>query len=374
MKKSLLVMVAFLTALLSLSGLPGVHAQDTGPVLRISYYLAADSDGVQQVYQYPLDEQSEPRQITHAESNIITFNAAYDGLSVAYVSAGQLWLQPIHTDESEALAPLSATQFFSSPVFSQDGQYIAYADNGVWLLDLGTRETRQLLADVPLDASASNAGEFRIYQPELFVLDNDRQISKLIVDVGIWEWNTVGVYDLASGELQELEGQVHTNLLPLSGGRVLLYGNGGVAGEPALHIAESLDDINNFTEVVSFRSLTDATLFAEQAVEIRLGVVRIFGPALAPESEGALAFYFDFDVQAGTAGSVNFAALAAGDESGNPVPGRLSPDGSLVPVYLNALWTDFGSIYGDFELLDLEAHETVAAEFPETVGVFHWQP
>jgi hypothetical protein len=205
-----------------------------------------------------------------------------------------------------------------SPVWSHDGQYIAYADNGVWLVGLGTRETRQLLADVPLEASASNAGEYRIYQPELFVAGADGKAEKLIVDVGVWEWNTVGVYDLASGKLQELEGQLHTSLLPLFDGRVLLYGNGGVAGEFALHMAERLGDINTYTEALSFSSLTDATLFT--------------------------------------------------------VPGRLSPDGRLVSVYLNALWTDAGSIYGSFELLDLDARETVAGEFPETVGVFRWQP
>jgi hypothetical protein len=327
---------------------------------------------VQQVYQYLLDGQSEPRQITHADSDVITFDAAYDGLGIAYISDGQLWLQSIHTDEPEAVAAVSATQFFSSPVWSQDGQYIAYADNGVWLMDLGTRETRQLLADVPLEPSASNAGEYRIYQPELFVTDTDGKAAQLIVDVGVWEWNTVGVYDLASGELQELEGQLHTSLLPLSDGRVLLYGNGGVAGEFALHMADSLEDINTYSQVLSFSSLTDATLFAEQAVEISPGVVRVFGPAIATDSEDANAFYFDFDAEAGTADTVNFLTLAGSDESGNTVAGRLSPDGSLVPVYLNALWTDAGSIYGEFELLDMETGETVAGEFPETVSIFRW--
>jgi hypothetical protein len=88
----------------------------------------------------------------------------------------------------------------------------------------------------------------------------------------------------------------------------------------------------------------------------------------------ALAFYFDYDVMADTAGTVSFLTLAGGEESQNTVPGNLSPDGSIVPVYLNALWTDSGSIYGQFELVNLDARETIAAEFPATVGVFRWQP
>ncbi|MCZ7542431.1 MAG: hypothetical protein M5R40_02320 [Anaerolineae bacterium] len=244
----------------------------------------------------------------------------------------------------------------------------------MWLLDLGARETRQLLADVPLDEGASNAADYRIYQPERFVLDDAGQPAALIVDAGVWEWNTVGVYDLASGALQELGGQLHTSLLPLSDGRVLLYGNSGLAGEFALHVAESLDDINDFSEVLSFGALTGATLFAEQAVEISPGIVRVFGSALSERPEEALAFSFDFDVTAGTATEVQFVTLSEGDESSNTVTGRLSPDGRLIPVYLNALWTDAGSLYGNFALLDLDTGARVTAEFPETVGVFRWQP
>jgi hypothetical protein len=372
MKKSLAAMSALLTALLAFIVVTTAFAQDTTEVPPVSYYLAADANGVQQVYQLVLDGEYQARPITYAESDVITFSPAYDGLGVAYISDGQLWLQSLHTEAPEAVVSVGATQFFSTPVWSQEGQYIAYADNGVWLLDLGTRETRQLLADVPLEEGASNAGEFRIYQPEMFVLGEDGTAEKLIVDVGVWEWNTVGVYDLASGELQELENQIHTDLLPLSDGRVLLYGNGGVGGEFALHMADSLEDINTYTRVLDFAALTDQTLFAEQAVEIEPGVVRVFGSTISPTPDEVSAFYFDFDATTGEADNVNFIPLSEGS-TGNTVAGQLSPDGSIVPVHLSALWTDAGSIYGELNLVELATGETVAQEFPEVVGLFRWQ-
>ncbi|MCZ7542432.1 MAG: hypothetical protein M5R40_02325 [Anaerolineae bacterium] len=90
-------------------------AQEDEPAPQIAYYLAADADGVQQVYQHLLDGQSAPRQLTRAESDVITFNAAHDGLSVVYISGGQLWLQPIHTDAPEALAPVGASHILRQP-------------------------------------------------------------------------------------------------------------------------------------------------------------------------------------------------------------------------------------------------------------------
>ncbi|MBZ0286351.1 MAG: hypothetical protein K8I30_01960 [Anaerolineae bacterium] len=364
------LLLTIITLLMMIGGVAG--AQDMGPVVRNTYYLAADANGVQQVFHASLSGESEARQITRATADIITFGAAYDNLSVAYISGGQLWLQPIHTEEAEALAQVSSQQFFKRPVYSQDGEYIAYADGGVWLLDLGTRETRQILVDVPMEALKDSTADFRLYQPQQFARGADGRETKLIVDVGIWEWNSDGVYDLETGELQVLEGYLHTDILPLYGGKVLLYGNGGVAGEPALHLAESLDDINTFTEVVKFAALTDTTLFATQAVEIRPGVVRVAGPALTMSPDEVSVFYFDYDLMANEAGEVHFVTLSKGG-SGNVVIGTFSPDGSLLNFYTDPLWTDAGSIYGQLQIVDVATGETVPTQFPATVSIFHWQ-
>lgn len=361
-----------LTMLVLLLTVGSAGAQDQGPVRRVSYFLSADAAGVQQVYQLLLDGQSEPRQITNAAIDVLTYGAAPDGLSVAYVSGGQLWLRSTHSDAGEALAPVSATQFFGSPVYSQDGQYLAYPDNGVWLLDLSTRQTRQILQDIPFDATASSM-DFRMYQPEQFVLGADGRSAQLIVDIGVWEWNTVGVYDLATDELTVLEGQSHTSLLPLYGGRVLLYGNGGMAGEPALHFADTLAEINNSREILRFDSLTSEFLFAEQAVEIRPGVVRVLGSVMSSTPDEAKGFMLDVDLMAGTSSPVTIFTLSRG-MMGNVFAGRLSADGSLLPVYRNADYSVSGGMVGEFGLLDILSGQPVAAPVPAVLSRFVWQP
>lgn len=364
-----------LLILILVVGVNGIQAHgnhdEVAAETHIGYYLKADANGVQQVYQQPLDGKSEARQLTHAASDVLTFGAAFDGLSVAYVSGGQLWLQPIHTEEAEALASVSAKQFFRSPVFSQDGQYVAYPDNGVWLLDLGTRQTRQLLANVDVKADGSNVGDYRLYWPEQFAVNADGNVTKLIVDVGVWEWNTVGVYDLARGDLQVLEGQVHTDLLPLSDGKVLLFGNSGVAGEPALDIADSLDDINTYSNVMKFGSLTNSPLFADQAVEIKPGFVRIFGQSITPFPDEIKAFYLDYDLTANVIGQLRMIRIY-NESQGHVFIGKPTSNGDLLPVYRNAFMSEAGTVYGDLSLINPMTDETTA--FDGTRGLFNWQP
>jgi hypothetical protein len=336
----------------------------------IAYYLAADSAGIQQVYQLLLDGQSDARQITQATSDVITFGAAYDGLAVAYVSAGQLWLQPIHSEEAQSLAIIQNVPSIWTPVFSPDGQYIAYADGGVWLLDLGTRETRLLLEDADLTGN-NDVSEFRRYGPEQFVLGQDGRAETLVVDVRVWESNSVGVYDLATGTFEQLEDQDHSDILPLDSGFVLVYGNNAVVGESVLSFAPSLDQFNEAVDVVGFADLTDEILFAEQAVEIAPDVLRVYGQTDTQAAGGLRIFTFDYNLVSG-AGAVNF-ITAAEPGQGVAAVGQVSPDGAILPIYVNAQYPEHGTVYGDLHLLDLASGEMLDVEFPETAGLLTWQ-
>lgn len=367
MPKSVIQVVLALVLLAVLSIV--VQAQDMG-ITRRSYFVAEDAAGIQQVYHLLLGDGNELRQLTTAESDVLSFGVAYDGLAIAYISDGQLWLQPIHDAEVQILAEIQGDHHASSPVFSPDGQYIAYTDDGVWLLDLGTRETRQLLQDVPLTENAGNANEYRLYQPERFVLGVDGAPGQLVVDIGVWEWNSVGIYDLGTGELQELRGKLHTDLLPLYGGKALVYGNNGVDGAFSLHLADSLNDINSITEVVAFAELTDDTLFAEQATEIAPGTVRVVGTVIGPAVQGG--FYFDYDLMAQEAGAVEVFYLFG--ETANPtVFGDISPDGGVLPIYNRMTWYDDGRVEGELVLDDLATGENLYTA-SEPVGPFRWQP
>ncbi|GEM_PF-1730563 len=354
-------------------------AQDMGQVNRTAYYIAPDNAGVQQIYQLLLDGESEPRQITQSQSDVITFSAAYDGLAVAYISVGQLWLQSTHTEGAQALAPITDTQFYGAPVFSQDGQYVAYPNNGIWLLNLGTREIRELIADVPLASDGSNMADYRLYEPVQFVVGVDTNMGmslaqQLIVRVSMWEWQTSGVVDLATGELLTLEGMQHTSILPLYGDRVLVFGNNGMSGDFALRFADSREAINNAELLVEFAEFTDKTLFASEAVEIHPGIVRVYGYAMGDDANIPTVFSFDYDVMARELVSdVRLLELPQGQIGGTNI-GRLSPDGAVLPVYVNTLWTDMGSMSGEVSLYDVTSGEIIAAPLPEVVTEFRWQP
>lgn len=348
--------------------------EDLPFVTRTAYYLADDEDGIQQVFQLVLDgAANESRQITHAASDVLSYGAAYDGLAVAYVSDGQLLLQPIHDGEPEALASLNAEHPFGRPSFSPDGQYLAYPDNGVWLMDLSTRETRLLLQDVPLADGASNAHEYRLYSPEQFVLSSDGQAAWLVVDVGIWEWNTAGLYDLATGEFQMIEDELYTDLLPLYGGQALIYGNNAINGEPVLRLAPDLTAIETYEVVLDFSGLIEeAVLFAEQAVEIAPGIVRVLGSMIGPALDFSGRPYFDFNLMERTVLAVNAVDLPL-SETGAVDTGELSPDGTLLPVYLDMAWTETGSIAGQVVVVNLETGAEIVT-LEDTVSAFHWQP
>ncbi|MBW4437447.1 MAG: hypothetical protein KME04_09955 [Pleurocapsa minor GSE-CHR-MK-17-07R] len=355
--------------ILSLAMAGGAFAQTPAPQ-NSTWFLAPDAAGIDQVWQLLLD-QPEPRQITRAESDVLTFGASVDGLAVAYISGGQLWLQPIHTEAAEALASVTATRFQSAPIFSENGGYLAYADDGVWLYDLAQRSTRQLLDDVTMNEDASNMGELRIYSPQQFAGRADENPTHLVIDVGYFEWTSTGVVDLATGAYSELEDQTYTNLLPLKNGRVLVFGNGALAGSPSLSIAPSLDDINAHTPLISFAEFTDAELFAQGAVELSMNEIRVYGQLMTPEP-GITLFYFTYDLNAGFMGLSTMTVAEPGQETA--VYGRLSRDGRLLPVWLNYAYTESGGVAGDLRLLDMPTGELVEAAFPEQVGQFIWQP
>lgn len=377
----------FLLALISMSlfsGMITASAQEdaeygdthlqAGSVTHVAYYIAADEAGIQQVFQIVVDgTANESRQVTRAASDVLTYGAAYDGLAVAYTSDGQLWLQPIHTEEPQALAAITTDRIVGRPIFSQDGQYIAYPDSGVWLLDLSTRDSRQLLAGVPLADDASNAGAYRIFSPEQFILGTDGSAAWLVVDIGVWEWNTAGVVDLATGEIQAIDTVLYTDMLPLYGGRALIYGNNALDGEPVLRVAPNVSDLQTFDEVLNFAGLIENVApFAEQAVEVAPGTVRVMGSVIGPAWDFVGRFYFDYDLMANGTAVVNTLPLPIG-ETGAVDTGPMSPDGALVPAYIDVTWTEAGSKSGRVVVLDVATGAEVAA-LEGTVSAFHWQP
>lgn len=349
-----------------------MQAQQT-TLTYLGYYIAPDTDGIEQVFQLVLGEEHTTRQLTHTRADVNSFGIAYDGLSVAYVSESQLWLQPIHTEEPEALTTINTTEFVRNPVFSPDSQYIAYADNGVWLLDLSTHQTRQLLENVPFTPDSESVGELRTYAPDKFIWGTNGEVAQLVVEIGMWEWVTAGIYDLSTGELQINEEITYTDLLPLYGGRVLIYGNNAMNGNPVLRVAVDGHDISINSEVLSFSDLIDnvITLFASQGLEIAPGTVRILGTVFSNEPEPR-GFYIDYNLMSNEVLSVSTFAMPVSESSAVEIA-PMSTDGALIPIYDTVGWRETGGIFGHLSIFDLASGEEIIS-VPDFVSNFQWQP
>ncbi len=361
--------LVLVTALASLMAVTGAYAQ-AAP--RIAYYLAPDASNVRQVYQVSTGTTAtKPRQITHASSDVLAYGAAYDGLSVAYVADQQLWLQPLHTGEAESLTPIQSTDFLDSPVFSQDGQYVAYTDDGIWLYDLGTRQTRQLVANVNLrvESNVPNAGQVRAYSPTEFIPAAKGNPAKLSVGIGLWESVSVGLIDLTSGTAQELVDRRHSGMLPIYGGRALLYGNTPIDGDASLSIVPQLDAIGTSTKVLAFQQVSNTPLYAQRAVVFDKSFVRVLGRVTASPSDNL--FYFDYDLRTGQASSVAVVPLTGRIDASYMILGPLSSDGRLLALYENVT---VDTPRGRIRILDLRTSTLVATSIPEDTSDFQWQP
>lgn len=349
------------------------------------YYLADGDNGVDQVFRQVLDGQNNRQQLTNSESDIVAFGVAVDGLSVAYIANGRLQLQRVDAEnnpapEAEELVVIDGGQTQSSPVFSPDGQYLAYADHGVWLMDLNTGAAHLLLADIPFDASAPNTSDFRLYTPDRFVIDPQTDALKLLIHIVIWEYSAVGVYDIAAGNFQEIELYNHTQLLPLSDGRVLIYGNSFIGGEAELEIAASLGDVANPELMLDLNTVPGAAetyiaLSAYQAVEIQAGKLRVFVYPLdvkIPLEDGIHKFYFDFDLESGTVSEVQVVRLGEMEYSSDITAGPVSPDGMKVAVYGSYAVSETGTEAGTMQIYNLMTGEPTSDLFPDRVGEFQW--
>lgn len=371
MNQSIMKIALILIGILSLVTLT-IRAEDTTSISRIGYYIAPDADGIRQVFQMVLGDQQNTRQITHSGTDVLNYGVAYDALSVAYISEGQLWLQPIHLDEPESLTTIAATEFLRNPVFSPDSQYIAYADDGVWLLDLSTRETRQLLENVPFTAESESVGVLRIYTPIQFIWGTDGRVAQLVVEVGMWEWATAGIVDLTTGELQVIEEITYTDLLPLYGSRVLIYGNNPMNGNPVLRVAVDGNDISTYDEVLEFTGLVDnvITLFADQAIEIAPGTIRVLGTVMSNEPDAG-GFYFDYNLMSGEVLDVSTVTLPISESSAVNY-GTLSPEGVLLSMYVDVAWAETGQTFGNLRILDIVTGEEIFA-LDGNFSNFQWQ-
>ena len=178
-------------------------------LLHSLYYLSAES-GTNQVWRLERDAVNRS-QVTFAAQPVTAFDVSPASGALAYLAGNQLFLQASPDAEPQLLIDRSDQDaddpgFFyraqlRDPAFSPDGRVLAYALNGVHLLDIATGESRHVLTN-ELEALESG-GEFpgRLFFPHSWSPNGER----LLVAIAFLEGGTLAFLDPVSGALTELQ-------------------------------------------------------------------------------------------------------------------------------------------------------------------------
>ena len=172
------------------------------------YYLAPDSGGVTQVFRMERDGATR-HQVTSETENVSDYDVSPVDGSVAYVVNNHL--VHIYSDGSNRDVlidggPVDSNNPFvntmSSPVFSPDGQTLAYGYKGLRVFSLTGNTSYWLLQNQTTDAGNGLLVPKELYTPERYSPDG----SKLLITLGYYEGASSAIYDPATKALVRLDG------------------------------------------------------------------------------------------------------------------------------------------------------------------------
>ena len=170
------------------------------PLLPHSLYFLSPQNGSNQVSRLERDGLTRS-QITNESLGIESYDVSRQDGRVAYVTDNQLYLidsdggnRQLFVDNAEA-DPEAANYYYvehiSDPRFSPDGRYLAYAQNGIWILDLATSEAQHVLDNQIETAEDGSAQPFELYFPLEWAPDSRR----LLVSIALGEGGLLGILD-----------------------------------------------------------------------------------------------------------------------------------------------------------------------------------
>lgn|SRR5574341_1059238 len=112
-------------------------------------YFLAPQAGIVQVWRLPAG--GDPSEaITSATSDVLAYDISADGSQIAYTSGGAIYHRVLtsSTPVQVALIDPAALSPSGTPAFSPDGRQLAFANGGIWLLNLDSLQLRRMVADV----------------------------------------------------------------------------------------------------------------------------------------------------------------------------------------------------------------------------------
>lgn len=172
------------------------------------YYLGTDSAGLTQVFRIERDGTTQ-HQITSEPVNVNDYDVSKTDGSVAYVANNQLlWINADSSNrrlivDGGAVDPNNPfISNMSSPVFSPDGQSLAYGYKGLQLYSVSTGQSNLVIENQIDDVGGGLFVPKELYSPERYSPDG----TKLLITLGYYEGASSAVYYPATNALVRLEG------------------------------------------------------------------------------------------------------------------------------------------------------------------------
>lgn len=173
---------------------------------RSMVYLANDNANILQVFRLEKDGKT-VTQLTFEPSEVKEFDVSQADGSIVYLSNHQLFL--VNADGANRrmiydAGPQDEINPFmtriNSPVFSPDGQNIAFGHKGLNFYSLASGQSTRVLEDKVKDFGSGMFLPEELYYPEMYSADG----SKLLLTLGYYEGASTGIYNVSNGALMRL--------------------------------------------------------------------------------------------------------------------------------------------------------------------------
>jgi Tol biopolymer transport system component len=215
------------------------------------YYMNDDSQGVVQVFRLDADGKT-LHQITFEPVNVDVYDVSTKDGSVAYVSGNNLLLVDVHGAGRRVLMNGGAvndnnrwTNEIGMPVFSPDGQTLAFAHDGLNFYTVGSGAMVNPTKN-QMDTSNALPTVKELYSPSKYSPDG----SKLLINIGYYEGGTQGIYNPADNTILKFHRSDQVNVCcnaqwtPDGSGLYAAYASWGMV-EPGLFYIKSSDGSTN---------------------------------------------------------------------------------------------------------------------------------